>query len=292
MKKNTRGLGKGLGALLSESEQAIVETQASSAVLMDVDIDQIVPNPNQARKVFDEEGLKALAASIRLYGVVQPILLRKLPEGEYMLIAGERRWRAARIAGLSKMPAILCALDDRAQTEISLIENLQRQNLNPIEEAMGINFLMEEYELTQQQVAERLSRSRPAITNALRLLQLPRTVQKLVADGSLSAGHARALVTLDNPELQMKVAERIIQEGLSVRQTETLLKALTQTQVTTHKRAELDMPVELVELENRLSRRFGTKVRIKGNLMKGRIELDYYSDEDLQRLYEALGLEE
>lgn len=302
MKKTSHGLGKGLGALLgdlpvtpSPLEMDLStppeEALAASSVLQDVDIDYIQPNPHQARKAFDSESLAALAESIRLYGVVQPILLRKLADDQYMLIAGERRWRAARMAGLTKLPAIVSDLDDRAQTEISLIENLQRENLNPIEEARGLHFLMEEYGLTQQEVADRVVRSRPAIANALRLLQLPHEVQTLVANGNLSAGHARTLVSLDNPALQRKVAQRIVDEGLSVRQTESLLKSLSQT-MAPHKRVEPELAVEIVELEQRLVRTFGTKVRVRGSLQRGRIEVEYYNAEDLQRIYELLGLED
>ena len=282
-RKTELGLGRGLNALLGDPELA-----SSGEGSVSLPISQVEPGLNQPRKRFDPESLAGLAESIRIHGVIQPLTVRRLSSGYYQIIAGERRWRAAKQAGLSKIPAVVIEADDRKVMELGLIENLQREDLNPAEEARGYQTLMEEYGLTQEQVAERMGKSRPAVTNTLRLLALPEDLLKLVEEGSLSAGHARALLGAPTAALQRQAAKQVMQRGLSVRQTEALVKALQKQQEAAKKPAG-EAGLYLAELEKSLTSRLGRKVTISHHGKKGKIQLEYYSDEDLEALLALLG---
>ncbi len=279
-----KGLGKGLGALLGD---AALQTQKSGSVMLP--ISQVQPGLKQPRKRFDEESLADLAESIRTHGIIQPLTVRLLASGYYQIIAGERRWRAAKQAGLSEVPAIIMEADDRKVMELGLIENLQREDLNAMEEAAGYRTLMDEYGLTQEEAAQRVGKSRPAVANALRLLSLPEEVSSLVENGSLSAGHARALLPLP-AMLQKQIAQEAVREGLSVRQLETLVKRLQQPQKESAraKNGLESLPLYLKELEKELSSRYSRKVKILQGRKKGRIELEYYDESDLELLLNAL----
>ena len=282
MPKKT-GLGKGLGALLGEVSAAESGLQQP---LQTLPLQKIEPNPLQPRKKFDEEELETLADSIRTHGVIQPLTVRLMPSGYYQIIAGERRWRASRMAGLSEVPVSIIEADDKTAMELALVENLQRSNLDPIEEAMGYRQLMTEYDMTQEQAAERVGKSRPAVANALRLLNLCESVQQMVESGRLSAGHGRAIAALKNEAQQLAVAEKAANMSLSVRQTEQLCKKMVKPQKPIE---EKPLGVDyLAECEKDLSKRLGRGVRIVSGKRKGRVELEYYGEEDLQALYDAL----
>ena len=280
-----KGLGKGLGALLGE-ESLRAYTPAEGAVST-LPLQKIEPNPLQPRKTFAEEELDALAESIRIHGIIQPLTVRLLPNGYYQIIAGERRWRAARLAGLSQVPVVVIEADDRKAMELALIENLQRADLNPIEEAEGYQQLISQYGMTQEQAAERVGKSRPAVANALRLLSLGPEILKLVEAGTISAGHARALLVLKTDGERMAVAQKVQNLSLSVRQTEALCKKMAKPP----KEALKEAPVAVdyvAECEKELKRTLGRGVRIVDGKRKGHIELEYYGQDDLQRLYEVL----
>ena len=278
----SKGLGKGLGALLGES--AMQASSQQSPLLLP--LQKMEPNRLQPRKNFDEEELASLADSIRQHGVIQPLTVRLLDTGYYQIIAGERRWRAARLAGLREVPVVVIEADDKKAMELALIENLQRADLTPIEEARGYQQLIGEYGLTQEQVADRVSKSRPAVANAMRLLSLPQELVNMVEEGKLTAGHARALLTLKDKAQQLAVAQKVINLQLSVRQTEAMCKKLGKAeQKPEPKPVEVDY---LAECEKDLARSLGRGVKIVSGKRKGRIELEYYGQEDLQRLYEAL----
>ena len=270
------GLGRGLDALLADPEKP----EAAS----ELDILAIDPNPNQPRRQFDEEKLNELRDSIMAHGVLQPLLVVRRDD-RYLLVAGERRWRAARLAGLKRVPALVRDYTDQQIAEIALVENLQRDDLNALDEAEGIRSLLQTFELTQEQVAERLSMSRPAVTNALRLLGLPTQVQNFLRASQLSAGHARALAGLEDEALMGRLALQAVQNGLSVREMEELVRRakLTpeQKKIVTHEKA----PIEFREFEEKLMHAFGTKVKVKGDLKRGSIVVSYYNREDLERLY-------
>ena len=277
-----RGLGKGLGALLGES--ALSEPSTDGAVRLP--LQKVEPNPLQPRKTFEPEALDELAASIREHGIIQPLTVRKMPNGFYQIIAGERRWRAARLAGLSEVPAVIIEADDRKAMELALIENLQRADLNPIEEAQGYQQLMQEYGMTQEQAAARVGKSRPAVANAMRLLALPQPVLELVQSGKLSAGHARALLPLKTAGEQQAVAQKVVNLQLSVRQTEAMCKKMSKvSRPVPQKPIAVDY---LAECEKALSKHLGRGVKIVPGKRKGRVELEYYGEDDLQLLYEAL----
>ncbi len=277
-----KGLGKGLGALLGESAMQ-PSTQQSPLLLP---LQKIEPNRLQPRKSFNEEELAALADSIRQHGVIQPLTVRLLDTGYYQIIAGERRWRAARMAGLREVPVVIIEADDKKAMELALIENLQRADLTPIEEARGYQQLIGEYGLTQEQVADRVSKSRPAVANAMRLLSLPDEILSMVESGKLTAGHARALLSIKDEHQQLAVAQKVVNLQLSVRQTEAMCKKLLKAeQKPEPKPVEVDY---LAECEKTLTRCLGRGVKIVSGKRKGKIELEYYGQEDLQRLYEAL----
>ena len=281
--KKPSGLGRGLGALLGDD---VMKTESSGS--LSVPISQVESYSGQPRKHFDEESLQELADSITEHGIIQPLTVRKLSSGYYQIIAGERRWRAARLAGLQEVPVIVMEADDRKAAELAMIENLQREDLNPMEEAAGFQSLIESYHMTQEEAAQRVGKSRSAVTNALRLLGLTPSVRKLVEEGKLSAGHARALVPL-SPSLQESAANAIVSGGLSVRQTEALVKRLSAEK----KEAQVKDPDEvdyLAEAQNELKARLCRGVKIVPGRKKGRIELEYYGVDDLNDLLDALAV--
>ena len=293
--KPTRGLGgKGLAALFSETEEdygkSLIfeeEVQQKGEGVSEIDISSIFANPNQPRKVFDETALKELADSIAKHGVIMPIIVNKSGD-RYMIIAGERRFRASKIAGLSKVPVIIKNYNERQIKEISLIENLQREDLNPIEAATAMRSLMNDYGMTQEDLADRIGKSRPAIANTLRLLTLAPEVIKMVAQGVLSAGHARAIVSIPNQD-QLKLAESAVKEGLSVREVEKRVKEyFAPPEEKAKKKEKKELSNELKELIGDMQRVLGTKVNAIGNDNKGRIYIDYYTRDDLDRLAEII----
>lgn len=281
--KKPSGLGRGLGALLGDD---VMKTESSGS--LSLPISQVETCSSQPRKRFDDESLQELADSISQHGIIQPLTVRKLSSGYYQIIAGERRWRAARLAGLQEVPVIVIEADDRKAAELAMIENLQREDLNPMEEAAGFQSLIESYHMTQEEAAQLVGKSRSAVTNALRLLGLTPSVRKLVEEGKLSAGHARALVPL-SPSLQESAANAIVSGGLSVRQTEALVKRLSAEK----KEAQAKDPDEvdyLAEAQNELKARLCRGVKIVPGRKKGRIELEYYGVDDLNDLLDALAV--
>ena len=281
--KKPSGLGRGLGALLGDD---VMKTESSGS--LSLPISQVETCSSQPRKRFDDESLQELADSISQHGIIQPLTVRKLSSGYYQIIAGERRWRAARLAGLQEVPVIVIEADDRKAAELAMIENLQREDLNPMEEAAGFQSLIESYHMTQEEAAQRVGKSRSAVTNALRLLGLTPSVRKLGEEGKLSAGHARALVPL-SPSLQESAANAIVSGGLSVRQTEALVKRLSAEK----KEAQDKDPDEvdyLAEAQNELKARLCRGVKIVPGRKKGRIELEYYGVDDLNDLLDALAV--
>ena len=279
---NSKGLGRGLGALLGEFPE---ETREKSPYQL-LPIYKIEPNPDQPRQDFDEEALQDLSESIALHGVIQPLTVRETGSGYYQIIAGERRWRAARMAGLNDIPAVIIEADNRKAAELALIENLQRQDLNPVEEALGYQSLIDGFGLTQEEAAKQVGKSRPAVTNALRLLSLSREVLVKVRSGDLSAGHARAILALKDEKKQAQAAQKICALGLSVRQAELLCKNMT---VTPKPAKEPTLEVNYVaECEKTLSKQLGRKVTIVNGKRRGKFELEFYGPEDLQVLLEAL----
>ena len=277
-----KGLGKGLGALLGDFTEEPLEKSAYQLL----PIYKVEPNPDQPRHDFDEEELQALADSITVHGIIQPLTVREMPNGYYQIIAGERRWRAARMANLSDVPAVIIEADDKKAMELALIENLQRQDLNPLEEALGYQTLMNEYGLTQEEAAGRVGKSRPAVANALRLLGLCPDVQARVRKGELSAGHARAILQLKSEKKQQEAAQKIVALGLSVRQAELLCKNMSKEPVPQKK--EVFAVDYVAECEKSLSKHLGRGVKIVNGKRKGRFELEFYGQEDLQNLLDAL----
>lgn len=286
-----KGLGRGLSALFSDTEEAYGNTEEGAGVT-EISLGDIYPNPNQPRKVFDEGAMNDLANSIREHGVISPIVLNRNPDGTYMIIAGERRFRAAKRAGLETIPAVVKELSEREIQEISLIENLQREDLNPIEAAYGMKRLMEEYNLTQEVLAERLGKSRPAIANTLRLLTLSEEVIDLVREGKLSSGHARTLVPIPKDK-QGEIARECVKEGWSVRDIERTVKQyLNPPEVIARDKEKKNAlaSAELMHLVERMRGTFKTKVSLIGTDKKGRIYIDYYTRDDLDRICEILDI--
>ena len=277
-----KGLGRGMGALLGDFEELPQEKSPYQLL----PLHKVEPNPDQPRQDFDEEELQSLADSIAIHGVVQPLTVREIRSGYYQIIAGERRWRAARLAGLSEIPAVIVDADDKKTMELALIENLQRQDLNVVEEALGYRTLMDEYGLTQEETAARVGKSRPAVANALRLLGLPKAVLDLLRSGQLTAGHGRAVLSLKTEKQQVDTATKIVNLGLSVRQAELLCKNLLREPAP---KQETFFAVDYVaECEKALSKQLGRGVRIVNGKRKGRFELEFYGQEDLQVLLDAL----
>ena len=271
-----------MGALFGDFDETPVANTPYKLLPLHV----VEPNPEQPRRDFDEEQLQELADSISQYGVVQPLTVRELPTGYYQIVAGERRWRAARKANLQEIPVVVIEADDKTTLELALIENLQRQDLNPVEEALGYQSLMEEYNLTQEEVASRVGKSRPAVANALRLLGLHPQVLGMVRKGTLTPGHARAVLVLKSEKLQLETAQKIVNLGLSVRQAELLCKNISKEPAPVKK---ITLAVDYVaECEKNLTKQLGRKVRIINGKRKGRFELEFYGQEDLQTLLDAL----
>ena len=276
-------LGRGLDALLGDST---LHAQEGGSVTLP--ISQVEPGLNQPRKHFDEEALAELAESIRQHGVLQPLTVRRLSSGYYQIIAGERRWRAARMAGLLEVPALIIEADDRKVMEIGHIENLQREDLNPMEEAAGYRTLIQEYGLTQEEAAHRVSKSRPAVANAMRLLSLPQEVQWLIEQGNLSAGHGRALLALEGAENQIAFAEEIMGKKWSVRETEERIRRLNQEETPAKEKPEHPHAIYFKDAEKKLTDRLSRRVTITQGKKKGKIALEYYDQDDLNALMKAL----
>lgn len=293
------GLGRGLNSLFGDYEEdevvssntnSNVEVKTETVVVnepKEIEIGLIDRNLSQPRKIFDEQALNELAESIKTYGIVQPIIVNE-KDGRFIIVAGERRWRAARIAGLKTIPCLIKDYSKQEISEISIIENLQREDLNPIESARAIKNLLDEFNLTQEEVADKIGKSRPAVANTLRLLTLPETIVGLVESNKISAGHARALLAIENPVKQKEIALSIIEKGLNVRETENLIKALNNLRPGSGKSKVVAQNLELKAFETQMKRLFSTKVSIKGDDTKGKIVIDYYSREDLDRIYELL----
>lgn len=276
----SRGLGKGLNALITSN--LIEEGEQVKAV----SVSEIRPNPYQPRKEFDQSAIDELAQSIQEHGIIQPLIVRKSIKG-YELIAGERRLRAAKLSGLKQVPVVIKAYTDQQLMEIALIENLQRENLTPLEEAEAYEKLIAHHDYTQEQLAQKIGKSRPHVANMLRLLQLPDKIRKMVSTAALSMGHARALLTVEKDQVQLQLAKDVVEKGLSVRQLEEMVKQLNVSRETKKKKPAKSEPV-LVEIEERLRSLFGTSVKIKKGTKRGKIEIDFYSQEDLQRIIDLL----
>jgi ParB family chromosome partitioning protein len=290
MATQKKGLGRGLDALFDNEEE--IKSSAGDTVYS-ISVLDIDPNPDQPRKKFDKEALSELSDSIKEHGVLQPILVIK-QGARYMIVAGERRWRAARLAGLKMIPALVSEFTEKNIAEISLIENLQRDDLNPIETAQGIKKLMEEYQMTQETVSQQLGKSRSAVANTLRLLTLPEYIIEYVLSDELSAGHARALLACTSESSQRTIANKILAQGLSVRETEALVKTFESFSAIPANKPKAETPAEFKEFRKLLQKGLGTKVSIKGDLNSGQITIKYYNREDLERLYsiaEKLGNE-
>lgn len=280
MAKSTK-LGKGLGALLGENAEPENDKE-----VVELKLTQIEPNKNQPRKEFDRENLEVLAASIKQHGIIQPLVVQKQENGYYTIIAGERRWRAARIAGVKTVPVVVREYAQEKILEIALVENLQREDLNPIDEAQGYQALMDQFHLTQEEISKRVGKSRSAIANMLRLQGLPPAVQKLLKENKLTSGHGRTIASLDNQEEQMAFAQKIIDDGLSVRAAEEYLKKLQKKP--TEKNANKNIETAYLAAENRLASALGTKVKIINGKKKGKIEIEYFGTEELNRLLKRL----
>lgn len=292
MAAKNRGLGKGLEALFSNAEIdtkeiSIEKTEHSQEKgISFININDIKPNENQPRKVFDEEKLEELAVSIKAHGLIQPVILRKAEKG-FEIVAGERRWRACRKAGIKEIPCIVKELTDEQNMLMAIIENMQREDLNPIEEAEGLNQMITSFGMTQEQVSKSVGKSRPYITNSLRILKLPKQIQDMVSQGVLTTGHAKAIAGISESEKQIKVAEYVVKEELSVRETEKLIKEENDAKKKTpYKKKEKNANVR--RLEEDLKQIMGTKVNLNQSGKKGKIEIEYYSSEELERLIEML----
>ncbi len=279
---NKKGLGKGLSALIPTSTQ----TGDAGEPVTEIDVKLIEPNTFQPRRTFDEEKLLELADSIKEHGVVQPIIVRPLNNGKYELVVGERRLRACQKISIGKIPAVIKDFSNKQMMEIALVENIQRQDLNPVEEAFAYKRLMEEFKLTQEEVAKRVSKSRSQIANMVRLLNLPKNVLKYLSQGYITVGHARPLLAIEDEEIQISTVEEIINKQLSVRETENLIKRLIENKdkVITRNKKELEKSPIIIDLESRLRSVCGTKVKIKNKGEKGSIEIEYYSTDDFERI--------
>lgn len=279
-----RGLGRGLGSLIPGSDQ---EEQTGQGGLLTVSVNAITPNPHQPRTKMDEEKLAELADSIREHGLIQPLIVHQESDNRYILIAGERRWRAAQLAGLPTVPVVVKEASPQAMLELALIENIQRADLNPIEEAMAYQQLIDEFGLTQEAVARRVGKSRPTVANVVRLLNLPENIQEAVNNELISGAHARALLPLPTPESQTAVMNSIIRQGLSVRQVEAIVTKI-KTEEKPKKKPGPRLSAEMAALESEFRHRLGTRVRILPGDNGGKVVIHYYSDEELQAIFEAI----
>lgn len=286
-----RALGKGLDALFESYQQEIIDMNQinlkDDGQVKEIKIQDIDPNIDQPRKDFDEESIEELVKSIKEHGILQPILLKPNSNGRYTIIAGERRWRAARLAGLDRIPAIIRDIDDSEMLILALVENLQREDLDPIEEAEGIKRLMEECNLTQEQLAQKLGKSRPAIANALRLLSLSDKIQSYLKENKITTGHARALLAIEDEQTREEIALQIIEKGLSVRETEKLIKRLKEGDKP-KKEQKKEKPSYLIDIEEKLEETLGTRVLITQGKRKGVIEIEYYNNDDLERIMDRI----
>lgn len=289
-----KGLGKGLDMLFEsapQEDEAAAESSVSPQDVSETQLTLIEPNRNQPRRSFDPEKIDELAQSIREHGLIQPIIITPAQNGRYTIVAGERRWRAAKKAGLKTVPTVIREYSPEETAQIALIENLQREDLNPIEEAAGYRRLMDEFSLTQEAVSEKIGKSRSAVANSLRLLSLDDELQKLVSDGKISGGHARALLAVDDNDARRELADKIISGGLNVRQAETLAKKLSKPKRTKPQQQPNDAyTAELERIGDRISSELGTKVSISETKKRGRIEIEYYGADDLERILSALGI--
>lgn len=301
MANSKRGLGKGISALMSgfdfdsQTEEIITKTiakdenkQAERLTVINLDIDSIITNPNQPRKYFDEDALNGLAESIKSQGIIQPLTVEEVAPGQFCIVAGERRYRAARIAGLEKVPAIVMSLSEIQRIQVSLIENIQRENLNPIEEASAYQYLIENSGFTQEKVAEKVGKSRSAIANSLRLLSLSDQVKDDIVSGAMSAGHARAILSLVNPADRDLLRDKIVHEGLSVRDAEALAESFNKGHKLIAKKKSKSKDSDVVEIEEKFVSAVGARCELKGNLQKGKLQIKYKSQADLERLYALL----
>lgn len=283
MSVKKRGLGKGLSALISD-ELINDNNEKSKDSIINIDISLIIPNKEQPRQNFEEEALEDLANSIKIYGLLQPIILRKV-EKKYEIVAGERRWRACKIAGLKEVPALIKELSQQESAKIALIENIQREDLNPIEEAMAYKKLMEDFKLTQEDVSLQVGKSRSYIANSIRLLNLDENITNFVAQGKLTTGHGKALLGIKDKNEQLKAAEKIINEKLNVRQTEEIASSKNVNESNVEENIK---DTHIISLEEELMRSLGTKVNLVPGVKKGKIEIEYYGDEDLDRIIDVL----
>lgn len=272
--------GRGMEALINTKLDSFEKTKEN---ILEVDINNVERNPNQPRKHFKEEALEELAQSVKLHGIIQPIVVKK-EKDYYVIIAGERRWRAAKIAGLKKVPVIVKPYSESEAFEIALIENLQREDLNPVEEAESYKHLLEDFNLSQEEIASKVGKSRSAVANSLRLLNLDERVREFLIEGKISNGHGRAILAIEDKDIQFETAEKVIEEELTVRETEKLVKDILEAKPEKAKEASKFKTGEYKRIENTLSSLLGTKVKLKAGRNKGKIEIEYYSDDELDRL--------
>lgn len=283
-----KGLGKGLGSLIPEIEEK--EEKFDGEKVVELKISEVEPNKKQPRARFDEEKLNELADSISQHGVISPIIVIKLDNGFYRIVAGERRWRASKIAGMKKIPAIVREFDDKTSTEVALIENLQRENLNPVEEARGYDELIKKFSLTQEEAAKKVGKSRPYIANSLRILNLHKKILDMLENGQLSVGHAKVLLSVEDKSKQLELAKLILENSLTVRELEKILKRAEKQDEKPQNKEKEDLNKKLAydEFEKKLQSALGTKVKILSGKRKGKIEIEYYSEEDLERIGKIL----
>lgn len=281
--KRTNRLGRGLSALIPD-----ISTEIDKKDIITIDLKSIYPNQDQPRRVFDEEKIKILSESIKNYGVLQPIVLKPDDKGKYMIIAGERRYRASKLARKSDIPAVIKDIPMKDIMEIALIENLQREELNPIEEALAYRSLIKNYEVTQEEISEAVGKSRPHITNTLRLLNLPQKIMDMIDQGQITAGHGKALLRVNDENLQLELANKVIAEELSVRATEALAKKICEDNIKEVPKKSKEKNVFIVDVEEKLRNIFGTKVNISKGKKKGKIEIEYYNEDDLNNIVSML----
>ena len=281
--KRTNRLGRGLSALIPD-----ISTEIDKKDIITIDLKNIYPNQDQPRRVFDEEKIKILSESIKNYGVLQPIVLKPDDKGKYMIIAGERRYRASKLARKSDIPAVIKDIPMKDIMEIALIENLQREELNPIEEALAYRSLIKNYEVTQEEISEAVGKSRPHITNTLRLLNLPQKIMDMIDQGQITAGHGKALLRVNDENLQLELANKVIAEELSVRATESLAKKICEDNIKEVPKKSKEKDVFIVDVEEKLRNIFGTKVNISKGKKKGKIEIEYYNEDDLNNIVSIL----
>lgn len=281
--KRTNRLGRGLSALIPD-----ISTEIDKKDIITIDLKNIYPNQDQPRRVFDEEKIKILSESIKNYGVLQPVVLKPDDKGKYMIIAGERRYRASKLARKSDIPAVIKDIPMKDIMEIALIENLQREELNPIEEALAYRSLIKNYEVTQEEISEAVGKSRPHITNTLRLLNLPQKIMDMIDQGQITAGHGKALLRVNDENLQLELANKVIAEELSVRATEALAKKICEDNIKEVPKKSKEKDVFIVDVEEKLRNIFGTKVNISKGKKKGKIEIEYYNEDDLNNIVSML----